>query len=30
VVTRIDIHDGPDGPLAAACTLAFTIVRPQR
>lgn len=28
VVTRVDIHDGPDGPLAAACQLAFTVVRP--
>ncbi len=29
VVVRVDVHDGRDGPLAAACTLAFTIVRPQ-
>jgi len=28
VVTRVDIHDGRDGPLAAACQLAFTVVRP--
>ncbi|MFN8019351.1 MAG: PaaI family thioesterase [Acidimicrobiales bacterium] len=28
VVTRVDIYDGADGPLAAACQLAFTIVRP--
>lgn len=28
VVTRIDVHDGRGGPLAAACTLAFKIVRP--
>ena len=27
VVTRVDIHDGRDGPHAAACQLAFTIVR---
>jgi acyl-coenzyme A thioesterase PaaI-like protein len=30
VVTRVDIYDGRDGPLAAACQLAFTIVRPTR
>jgi uncharacterized protein (TIGR00369 family) len=29
VVVRVDVHDGRDGPLAAACTVAFTIVRPQ-
>ena len=29
VVTRVDIHDGRDGPLAAACQLAFTVVRPR-
>jgi uncharacterized protein (TIGR00369 family) len=29
VVTRVDIYDGRDGPLAAACQLAFTIVRPR-
>jgi uncharacterized protein (TIGR00369 family) len=29
VVTRVDIFDGRDGPLAAACQLAFTIVRPR-
>lgn len=29
VVTRVDIHDGRHGPLAAACQLAFTIVRPR-
>jgi len=29
VVTRVDVHDGRDGPLAAACQLAFTIVRPS-
>ncbi len=29
VVTRVDIHDGRGGPLAAACQLAFTIVRPR-
>ncbi|MEZ5183231.1 MAG: PaaI family thioesterase [Acidimicrobiales bacterium] len=28
VVTRVDIYDGHDGPLAAACQLAFTVVRP--
>ena len=28
VVTRVDIYDGRDGPLAAACQLAFTVVRP--
>lgn len=30
VVTRVDIYDGRDGPLAAACQLAFTIVTPTR
>jgi uncharacterized protein (TIGR00369 family) len=30
VVVRVDVHDGPGGPLAAACTLAFTIVKPQQ
>lgn len=29
VVTRVDIYDGRDGPLAAACQLAFTVVRPK-
>jgi uncharacterized protein (TIGR00369 family) len=29
VVTRVDIYDGRDGPLAAACQLAFTVVRPR-
>ena len=29
VVIRVDVHDARGGPLAAACTLAFTIVRPQ-
>jgi uncharacterized protein (TIGR00369 family) len=29
VVTRVDIYDGRGGPLAAACQLAFTIVRPR-
>lgn len=29
VVTRVDIYDGRDGPLAAACQLAFTVVRPS-
>jgi uncharacterized protein (TIGR00369 family) len=29
VVVRVDIHDGRGGPLAAACTLAFTVIRPQ-
>ena len=29
VVTRVDIHDGRGGPLAAACQLAFTVVRPS-
>lgn len=29
VVTRVDVFDGRDGPLAAACQLAFTIVRPS-
>ena len=28
VVTRVDVYDGRDGPLAAACQLAFTIVTP--
>ncbi len=28
IVVRVDIHDGRGGPLAAACTLAFTVVRP--
>jgi uncharacterized protein (TIGR00369 family) len=30
VVTRVDVYDGRDGPLAAACQLAFTIVTPRR
>ncbi len=30
VVTRVDIYDGRNGPLAAACQLAFTVVRPSR
>lgn len=30
VVTRVDVYDGRDGPLAAACQLAFTIVTPSR
>lgn len=29
VVTRVEIYDGRDGPLAAACQLAFTIVTPR-
>lgn len=29
VVTRVDIYDGRDGPLAAACQLAFTVARPR-
>lgn len=29
VVTRVDIHDGRDGPLAAACQLSFTVIRPS-
>lgn len=29
VVTRVDVYDGPGGPLAAACQLAFTIVTPR-
>lgn len=28
VVTRVDIHDGRNGPLAAACQVAFTVIRP--
>ena len=28
VVTRVEVYDGRDGPLAAACQLAFTIVTP--
>jgi uncharacterized protein (TIGR00369 family) len=28
VVVRVHVHDGRAGPLAAACTLAFTILRP--
>jgi uncharacterized protein (TIGR00369 family) len=30
VVTRVEIYDGPGGELAAACQLAFTIVRGGR
>ena len=29
VVTRVEIYDGRDGELAAACQLAFTIVGPS-
>jgi len=29
VVTRVDIYDSSEGPLAAACQLAFTIIRPK-
>ena len=29
IVSRVDIYDGRGGPLAAACQLAFTIVRPK-
>ena len=29
VVTRVEVYDGRDGPLAAACQLAFTIVTPR-
>jgi uncharacterized protein (TIGR00369 family) len=29
VVVLVDIHDGAGGPLAAACTLAFTVVKPK-
>ncbi len=29
VVTRVDIYDGHGGQLAAACQLAFTVVRPS-
>ena len=29
IVTRVDIYDGHDGPLAAACQLAFTVARPS-
>jgi uncharacterized protein (TIGR00369 family) len=25
-VVRVDVHDGRDGPLAAACTVAFKVV----
>jgi uncharacterized protein (TIGR00369 family) len=30
VVTRVEIYDQRDGPLAAACQLAFTVVTPSR
>ncbi len=30
VVTRVEVYDGRDGPLAAAAQLAFTIVTPRR
>lgn len=29
VVTRVEIYDGRDGDLAAACQLAFTIIGPS-
>ena len=29
VVTRVEIYDGRDGPLAAAAQLAFTVVTPR-
>jgi len=28
-VTRVEIYDGRDGELAAACQLAFTVVGPS-
>lgn len=28
VVVRSDIYDGPDGPLAAVCTMTFAMVTP--
>jgi uncharacterized protein (TIGR00369 family) len=29
VVVRVEVYDERDGPLAAACQLAFTVVTPQ-
>ncbi len=28
IVVRVDVYDGRGGPLAAACQLAFAVVRP--
>jgi uncharacterized protein (TIGR00369 family) len=30
VTVRVDVYDGVDGPMAAACTLGFRIITPSR